>query len=651
MPCNLIDSPRKGGQCDLLGIDQYTRALSEFITNSDMPTTIAIQGEWGSGKTSLMNQIRHDLCDDKDHANSSVPFHGIWINMWEYSLMKTPEEVLVNVIKGLTTECSMILERYNSSANEHVVNLKKQAWAFLKKTSVFAAKTALKAGINAIGLDGEEAVSALSEGCSSTETMVENEVRPSQFRDALQKVVDECLRIDHQNGDVIKKGFLFFIDDLDRINPEDAVHILELLKNLFEVNNCIFVLAIDYEVVVKGLKVKFASAGSGEDDRAYRSFFDKIIQLPFSMPIGSYDISRFVEDSLVQIKYMSRSELQGMLYGEVDEKLKTLDVLCRMVEYSTGPNPRSIKRLLNSLSLIQIMQKIRTEFQDGTAEMSVADKTVNFGFLCIQIAYPQIYDLLIQESNFLEWDEESAINFHLQKLSEEKVQELATIREFDELWEQVLYRACQKDAFLSIRALNISRILNIIRFIVNGESDISEFGEKINNIIDMSAVTTVSQIDTSLREKKTARGSELVVNADDLDMGDMSNEDKRRVCDKISAFGKDVDIKLIRGKKNNYISCGVTVSGSGSKTFMMIWPRKSGYQIRFMAPNMVAFDILKNDGYPDLKKLMNQFDYRPIPSTNKIINTKKIGNEEEENKALTFGKAVYDSWKSDQSLQ
>ena len=29
-----------------------------------MPTTIAIQGEWGSGKTSMMNQMKHSLCEE-----------------------------------------------------------------------------------------------------------------------------------------------------------------------------------------------------------------------------------------------------------------------------------------------------------------------------------------------------------------------------------------------------------------------------------------------------------------------------------------------------------------------------------------------------------------------------------------------------------
>ena len=52
-------------------------------------------------------------------------------------------------------------------------------------------------------------------------------------------------------------SFVIFIDDLDRLDPPVAVQVLELLKNIFDLEKCVFVLAIDYQVVVKGLKDKF----------------------------------------------------------------------------------------------------------------------------------------------------------------------------------------------------------------------------------------------------------------------------------------------------------------------------------------------------------------------------------------------------------
>lgn len=57
----------------------------------------------------------------------------------------------------------------------------------------------------------------------------------------------------------------------------------------FDVRHCVFVLAIDYDVVVKGLEKKFGQKTEG-NDREFRSFFDKLIQVPFSMPLSAYEI-------------------------------------------------------------------------------------------------------------------------------------------------------------------------------------------------------------------------------------------------------------------------------------------------------------------------------------------------------------------------
>ena len=78
---SIIDVPKKAGLPDQLGIDAYKKGLTNFINTAQTPLTIAIQGEWGSGKTSLMNSVKHDLCD------SSENFKAIWVNTWEYSLL------------------------------------------------------------------------------------------------------------------------------------------------------------------------------------------------------------------------------------------------------------------------------------------------------------------------------------------------------------------------------------------------------------------------------------------------------------------------------------------------------------------------------------------------------------------------------------
>ena len=53
----VVDEPlAKGGQ-DQLQIRKHASSLAKFVKRSQTPITIGIQGEWGSGKTSLLNTI------------------------------------------------------------------------------------------------------------------------------------------------------------------------------------------------------------------------------------------------------------------------------------------------------------------------------------------------------------------------------------------------------------------------------------------------------------------------------------------------------------------------------------------------------------------------------------------------------------------
>ena len=104
---------------------------------------------------------------------------------------------------------------------------------------------------------------------------------------------------------------------------------------MFDVPNCIYVLAIDYDVVVKGLEGKFGKK-TEENEREFRSFFDKIIQVPFSMPTGTYDIKELLIDKLSTMGIEIPKE-QEQAFSDV-------------VKLTVGFNPRSLKRFMNSFS-------------------------------------------------------------------------------------------------------------------------------------------------------------------------------------------------------------------------------------------------------------------------------------------------------------
>lgn len=88
-------------------------------------------------------------------------------------------------------------------------------------------------------------------------------------------------------------------------------------------------LAIDYDVVIKGLKPKFGEL-TEKNEREFRSFFDKIIQMPFSMPVASYSIDKFLIENLETVGYIDKANSKD------DTIAERLSMICNL---SIGTNP------------------------------------------------------------------------------------------------------------------------------------------------------------------------------------------------------------------------------------------------------------------------------------------------------------------------
>jgi hypothetical protein len=459
---SIVDAPRSADENDLLGLDIHAKALKVFINDAVTPLTIAIQGEWGSGKTSMMNQLKSVLCDSKD-----AEFYGIWINTWQYALLSDEELILSSIVTALTNQTiQRIQKEHPDKYNEKIGKAKEVIGQIFK--------WGLKIGASkAMGAVGEK----LAEYLTNREEELDFTI--NDLKDRLMDIIVASI-ID--NGK--KKGFIFFIDDLDRIDPTYAVQILELLKNIFEIPYCLFMLAIDYDVVVKGLEPKFGPL-TENNEREFRSFFDKIIQLPFSMPVSRYKINDFIVQILERVDYLTEQEIR-------DENFCA--ILSLMAEYSVGKNPRALKRLTNSLSLIKIFNDLDEQKEVKNDESW--EKLINIGLICCQIAYPFIYRLLNSEPNFKNWNEETATRLKLKPLTEEQLEILRQTEEFDEEWEQVLYRACQKDHHLSNNAHGVSMLLNLI-FEQIPKKITKDLGAVINSILSISSVTNVEARDSS----------------------------------------------------------------------------------------------------------------------------------------------------------
>jgi len=436
---------------DSFGIHPYAQGLIRFIKGTKTPITIALQGEWGSGKTSLMNTLQDELCGPDGQ------FLPVWINTWEYALMQDTSSTLIQIISKMVQQ----------TASDN--NKRKALFEKVKRISTVAAKTA-------IGITGGDG-SAIDEFFSTKNSSV------GELRDELQKTVKEKVEEDG------KRGFIFFIDDLDRINPPTAVELLELLKNIFTLEYCVFVLAIDYDVVVKGLKPKFGEL-TDTNEREFRSFFDKIIQVPFTMPVSNYKIDSFLQQSLLEIGWLNTSQAQTTpLIGRIS----------KTAQLTVSNNPRSLKRLLNNLSLIHCINASISDDNEKINISSNLDVYLNFTLVAIQIAYPKIYSILKKHPDFTTWNEEIAVQLNLKALDDDEKQRLSKNSHFDELWEQILYRICESDYYLRSKAINISTLFDEIRTAILEFKDegnpIKDIRSAMEDALSLSAVTNLEAFD------------------------------------------------------------------------------------------------------------------------------------------------------------
>ncbi|MDL2217912.1 KAP family NTPase [Christensenellaceae bacterium OttesenSCG-928-M15] len=361
-----IGSTDQPATTDMFGIENYISGLCSFITDCDTPMTIAIQGDWGSGKTSVMEMIR-DSIDGKG-------VRCVWFNTWQFSQFNTGDGLSLALIEAIIKGFQLDEEGPAGDLRAGIKRLG-AVMANVGKRALYAGSEMLLGGTNA-----EDLRKKLEEDPSPTFSSLNETISNLKIR--FQECVNDALKpSDKQPNGVLKppvNRILVFIDDLDRLQPLRAVELLEVLKIFLDCENCVFVLALDYNVVVSGVKQKYGADFKADKGR---SFFDKIIQVPFKMPIAQYNISSFVKKMFEDVANLQCD----------DQEVKNF---VSLINSSIGSNPRSMKRLFNSyLLLLKVMNQ---EIKDRD------DKIALFSILCMQQSFESLYNFIVVNREDLE---------------------------------------------------------------------------------------------------------------------------------------------------------------------------------------------------------------------------------------------------------
>jgi hypothetical protein len=350
------DEARKA---DTLNLLPYAEALRDFIHECESPMSIGIQGEWGIGRTSLMNMLRGS---DNGHESGLLDASlckTINLDSWPYSQFDQDDNMVVACLYALTQELGQVLK---------------------KDPGVDAAElnTLLEAANHRL-ITVMEQIRALVQGSIKNGQDANSYVDISGQMLGFKVEFEDLVSLWTQGGET--RRVVIFVDDLDRIRPILALELLEAIKNFINVPGCVFVMALDYEVVQRGMIEKL---GVDLQKASGKAFFDKIIQLPFVVPTTSYKLDEYIIDLL------SKAGLPCIRNGDCDQTSRQffLDI----THFTVGRNPRGIKRVVSYTNLLE-----RIHRHNAGRETTDNECKILFALVSMQIAWPELFQYLIRD--------------------------------------------------------------------------------------------------------------------------------------------------------------------------------------------------------------------------------------------------------------
>ena len=370
---------------DSLQLSTYIEGISEFISECPTPMTISIQGDWGAGKTTIFNLVSNHLNNRglskdeqkdwnweiiKDFNDAQYPV--IPINTWQFAVAGYKDNLTVVLISLIYNQIKAAIKATNPTEKE----LKDAKKVFEGEADGFnnclamCFKTTLVVAAHLLG--GDSAGSLVGNAMKKNE--IPDVTYVQKMRDMMQKGINALCSI------MKKDRIIIFIDDLDRLEPRNALDLLEGMKNFIDCENCVFVLAIDQKVVFQGVKEKY---GDEMGTTLGSKFFDKIIQVPFTLPMVSYDVKEYIKKLRP-----TEADNKGLI-----EKYDL--IVCAL----TDKNPRGLKRLFSMFLLYEKFENLK--------ENDYREKEILLAILAFQLQLKDedIFSSLLAEVSGIDKDD------------------------------------------------------------------------------------------------------------------------------------------------------------------------------------------------------------------------------------------------------
>lgn len=402
---------------DLLGFKVHANLLIDVVKDdSVLPISIGVFGDWGSGKSSIL-QIIKDKFEEKDESDNFIENETlcIYFNGWTFEGYDDAKAALLNAILKELEDNKKLAEDVKEAVKEKAKKLWKSidwmrgAGMVLKNVALPAVSAYFTGGLSLIPFTHQK----LSEwGADSPEKLIEKlqSDEGKEFFKSLTKDDIEADKKDKTNAvaefrkdfiellDATKfKRLVVIIDDLDRCTPERIIENLEAVKLFLNVPKTAFIIGADPRIVKHAIEHKYKKNSQIEDDnsRIIDDYLEKLIQLPYSLPklsepevetyISMLICKRELDETNFKIAHSEFQKfritdrysafgltnfekiLQKVDFDKVKANVITIPSLVPLITQSLYGNPRQIKRFLNTYTLRQRLADVAslTNFNDS----------------------------------------------------------------------------------------------------------------------------------------------------------------------------------------------------------------------------------------------------------------------------------------------
>ena len=282
---------------DKIGRTEIVDKICSLVDNlqKDKHFCLALNGDWGSGKTFVMQMIEEKL---KTHAEYVV----IKYDAWENNFYSDPLiSILSCVIDGIENKLYLVeqkKEKLLKSAKTAVNTVSKISSKIDKlKNIINGIKDIVKTFHNPINLELVGDFKSYQSLLKETKAILNEITTQQEYRDKQNKLI-------------------ILVDEIDRCLPDEQLKILERLHHLFDVKNCAVICAINKGCIAKNVNTTY-----GIDGNEYlRKFFDFNYKLETNANVYLENLLKDLYKTLKSVHQNAteepiRTAYQCLLYG------------------------------------------------------------------------------------------------------------------------------------------------------------------------------------------------------------------------------------------------------------------------------------------------------------------------------------------------